>query len=108
MDCSEKDLICALECLNDEHIVESPISLPKCKHYVCKSCLKSLNSGPITCFLCSTVSNEVPIIESAEGVEALQRLLPILFEKLKNQEKEELEKLNGIIRDAFIILKKLI
>ena len=106
MDCSEKNLICALECLNDEHIVESPVSLPKCKHYVCKSCLKSLNSAPITCSICSTVSDEVPIIESAEGVEAVQRLLPILFEKLKNQEKEELEKLTGIIVDAFFSKKK--
>jgi hypothetical protein len=91
-----EELKCALS--DEQHFAIEPITLTKCGHSVCKSCLPTDSNDAIQCKICGliTVQDHSNIETSKGSRQALKMCLDDIFDKLEKELSLKFEELKSI------------
>ena len=96
-----EEILEVLQCAHSEydHFVIEPITLSKCGHLVCKSCVLKDDIKEITCNICGLISRQdfAQIDVSKAAQKLLKMCLEDVFKILENETSLKLNELKGML-----------
>ena len=98
-DCYLNEFGCALS--EDNHIVQDPLMLNPCRHYVCKDCLNRTNINLIKCRFCSGFTKRDLV--SGDGCSIIRDSIKLNIEKFFVVIQNQMNKARNIFLGMLIL-----